>query len=247
MSCKLYLVPEDVINTWRADQRRNTVDKPIDTMVNQMDSKLSNILDSKISDYDKDKLYSQELGKYMSMRNQKITVPSSQPFSSDMLTSIPKMYRNKAAGLLQYLQSDKDIDWDADGHLYIGQQKIDNSHILDLVHDAMRLRKKVSRPQGWRELSSHLRRRNVPRELVGNPTYFTPPTSPDKSSSNVSSLTSPYKPGRGVKRASFHTYKPLSTRKKRVIGVDIPVPLSEKNQRKSKLQGIKKIKQWISV
>ena len=65
-----------------------------------------------------------------------------------MMTSIPKMYC-KAAGLLQYLQSDQDVKWDNQGHLYIGQQKIDNSHIVDLIHDAMRLRKKAGRALGW--------------------------------------------------------------------------------------------------
>ena len=233
MSCKVYLVPEDVINSWRAEQRETAVDKPIDTEVSKVDADMANILKKDISDYDKEKLFTQELGKYLLLRNQKNIVPNelkSIP-SPEIMASIPKMYRNKASGLLQYLQSDKDVKWDEQGHLYIGQQKIENSHILDLIHDAMRLRKKVSRPQGWRELSSHLKQKNIPRELVGNSEWFTPPTSPDKQ--------------RGVKRTPFQSYKP--TVKKRVVGVDIPTPVSLRKPRKSKVQGQKKIKQWISV
>ena len=111
-------------------------------------------------------------------RKQKNLTPTplinTPPHTDDLMMSIPKMYRNKVAGLLHYLQSDQDVKWDEQGHLYIGQQKVDNSLILDLLHDAMRLRKKAARPQGWRELSSHLRKRNVPRELTGNPEWFTP-------------------------------------------------------------------------
>ena len=236
MSCKLYLVPEDVIHTWRAEQRENAVDNPIKTVVSQVDSTMNDILNKDMPDYDKEKLYSQELGKYLSMRNQKKQTPpiSSQPGIDEMMTSIPKMYRNKAAALLQYLQADQDVKWDDQGHLYIGQQKIDNSHILDLIHDAMRLRKKAARAQGWRELSSHLRQKNIPKELVGNPEWFTSPDTPDKT--------------RGVKRRSlFQSYSKPSTNKKRVIGVNIPTPISSRKPRKSKVLGLKKIKQWISV
>ena len=240
MTCKLYLVPEDVINTWRADQRENAVDKPIHTLVNQMDSNLNNILHKNISEYDKEKLYSQELSKYLSMRQQKNTTPP--PPNSfnppNLMTSIPKMYRNKAEGLLEYLKADQDVQWDDQGHLYLDQKKIDNSHIIDLIHDAMRLRKKVHRPHGWRELSSHLRKKNIPRELVGNPQWFTPHTSPDKSKEPTQHST------KGIKRALFKPYNEKAS-KKRVIGVDIPVAI--RKPRKSKVAGRQKIKEWVSV
>ena len=236
MSCKLYLVPEDVINTWRAEQRESAVDKPLETVAAQVDSGMDKILHEDIPDYEKEKLFSQELSKYLSLRNQKNTVQEPPPPIPDIsMTSIPKMYRNKAAGLLQFLQSDKDISWDDEGHLTIGQQKIDNSHVLDLIHDAIRLRKKVGRAKGWRELSGHLRKRNVPKELVGNPEWFTPPNSPEKL---------------GIKRKpDFEPYSktPVTSRKKRVFGIDLPNPMSVKKARKSKLLGQKKIKQWISV
>ena len=94
----------------------------------------------------------------------------------------------------------------------------------------MRLRKKAARPQGWRERSSHFRKRNVPRELIGNPEWFTPPNTLEKP--------------KGIKRGLlFLPYSKPSTRK--VIGTDSP--MSFKKPKKSKVLGLKKIKQWISV
>ena len=247
MSCKLYLVPEDVINTWRAEQRANTVDKPVHTLVNQMDSNLSNILQKDISEYDKEKLYSQEMSKYLSMRQrQQVPTRTNSINPQELMASIPKMYRNKAQGLLQYLQSDKDVEWDDQGHVYVDQKKIDKTHILDLIHDAMRLRKKAHRPHGWHELSSHLRKRNVPRELVGNPEWFdtkwvTPPTSPTES---VESGTLTPGSTKGIKRSLFKQYKPA---KKRVIGVNLPTPVSVLKPRKSKLAAKQRINKWVSV
>ena len=172
--CKLYLVPEEVINMWRAKQRVQAVDKTVHHLVTQMDADLTNILNKEdMSDYDKEKLYSQELSKYLVMREQKREPPppvaSSSHFDQrSLLLSMPKTFRTKAEGLMDYLKADKDIEWDDEGHVYIKQKKIKGSHILDLIHDDMRFRKKMSRSTGWHELSSHLRGRNVPKELVGN-------------------------------------------------------------------------------
>ena len=73
-------------------------------------------------DYDKEKLYSQELGKYLSMRNHHFLDDISINIAL-MMTSMPKMYCNKTGGLLQYLQSDQDDKWNDQGHLYIGQKR----------------------------------------------------------------------------------------------------------------------------
>lgn len=233
MSCKVYLVPEDVINTWRAEQRASVVDKPINTVVSQVDSTIGNILNKDMSDYDKEKLHSQELAKYMTIRNQNpvTDIQYREQKSSldirDMMTSIPKMYRPKAAELLKYLQSDEDVEWDDQGQVSIGKQKISRSHILDLIHDAMRLRKKVSRPKGWRNLSSHLIKRNMPKAFLGNPEWSnewsTPPESPVKEINTE-------------KGPSFVPFRK-----------DTAAATPMKKQRKSKIAGIKKIKGWTTV
>lgn len=188
--CKLFLVPEEVINSWRADQRERAVDKPVHELVNQMDTDLSDILNKQgVSEYDKEKMYSQELSKYLAMRDQKREPqppppppPPRQQSSDPSLTSVPKSFRSKAEALLDYLKSDKDLQWDEEGRVSIKQRQLEGSHILDLIHDAVRLRKKEGRAVGWHELSSHLRGRNVPKALVGNrewleSKFYTPPSS----------------------------------------------------------------------
>jgi hypothetical protein len=239
MSCKLYLVPEDVINTWQAEQRQQKVDNPIETAVTKVDSKMQNILyDKSLTDYDKEKLFSQELGKYISMRDVKNggvpnIVSNSQIADTDLMTSIPKTFKHKAAALLKYIQSDKDIKWDSHGQLVIGGNVIENSHIVDLLHDALRSRKKVSRAKGWRELSTYLKSRNVPKELIGNPEWFyTPPTSPEKQL---------HKRRRVENDDSFDSYETASKPVAAAKSVRTSKP------RKSKILGQKKIKHWISV
>ena len=169
MTCKLYLVPEDVINTWRSEQRERAVDKPVNAVTSQIDSKMNTILNKDMPDYDKEILYAQELEKMRTLRN-KTVAPIPAALS---LSSVPAMFKKKAEGLLDYIKSSGDISWDDKGQLTIAGQLIEKSHILDLIHDAVRFRKSAERPEGWRQLSSYLHQSNVPRELVGNPAWIT--------------------------------------------------------------------------
>lgn len=178
--CKLYLVPEEVINTWRAEQREQAVDKPVHHLVTQMDDGLNAILNKEdVSDYDKEKLYSQELSKYLEMRGRKrggLLPPPSHDPGPLLLSSMPKTFRTKAEGLLEFLKGDRDLRWDEEGHVYIKDRMIEDSNITDLIHDAMRHRKRTVPPAGWHEFSAHLRSRNVPKELVGNQNWWQPST-----------------------------------------------------------------------
>lgn len=231
MSCKLYLVPEDVIQSWRSEQRSQQVDHPLETTLSNMDRNMQSILNNKnLSEYDKEKLYTQKLGTYVDVRDQtglskeEITIPSqslvknmiptikNEPqLPEDILTSVPKMYRRKAEAFVKHLQSDKNVSWDDKGQLSIKGKVIPNSHVVDLMNDAMRLRKKVKRAKGWRELSRHLQTQNTPRELLGNEEWSTPPDSPVKTKPSVSFPVTPGKP------------------------------------RKSKILGRQKIRQWIKL
>lgn len=226
MSCKLYLVPEDVIQTWKSEQRSQQVDKPIENTLGQMDRDMQSVLKNKtMSDYDKEQMYAQKLGTYVTMRDQRTGTPpvqqqqQQQPLGvsdtkhklpDDILASVPKMYRTKADAFLKYIQSDNDISWDSNGQLILNKKIIPKSHLVDLMHDALRLRKKVKRAKGWRELSRHLRSKNIPREILGNEEWSTPPPSPIKEKPPVT----------------------FSTR-------TLP--------RKSKVLGKQKIRQWIKL
>ena len=93
---------------------------------------------------------------------------------------------------MNYMESDKDIKWDDEGQLVLKGKVIPKTHLVDLLHDALRFRKKVKRAKGWEELSRHLMTRNPPKEIIGNESWFeplpkivddwkTPPSSPKRS------------------------------------------------------------------
>ena len=237
MTCKLYLVPEDVINSWRSEQREKAIDKPVNTVQAQMDAKMSSILKKDIPDYDKEKLYAQELEKLRTLRNQNAMPPPPIPGDVNIsLASIPKMYQRKAEGLLDYLRSTKNVSWDEKGQLRISGRPIERSHILDLIHDAVRYRKMSKRPEGWRELSTYLEQSNVPRELVGNPAWM-------KGSKGVESSEDTVTPD-----SEFESYSDDSEFHD---AADVPKASVKKKRfsipRASKTKGKQKIKEWVSL
>ena len=182
MTCKLYLVPEDVINNWRSDQRTQQVNNPSQTSISQIDKNMQGILkDKHLRDYDKEKMYTQKLATYVDMRVINTTPMRTENKiheSSDILDSVPKMYHKKANALLKYLQMDKDVNWDSQGQLIIKEKTIPQSHIVDLVNDGMRSRKHKQHAKGWHELSHHLAMKNVPKELIGNDDWTASSSSP---------------------------------------------------------------------
>ena len=233
MTCKLYLVPEDVINNWRSEQREKAIDLPVKTVTAQIDSKMSSILKNDMSDYDKEKLYAQELETLRTLRNKKALPSSNKTMASLISSTIPMMYQRKAGGLLDYLKSSEDISWDERGQIRIGDQLLERSHLLDLIHDAVRFRKQAKRPEGWKELSTYLDRSNVPRELVGNPAWI----KSTKGAESTDDTIHPDSEFDSYSDSEFQdaedTLKP--TRKKRKKG-ELPTKKS-----------IEKVKQWHTV
>ena len=155
MSCKLYLVPEDIIQNWKMDNRNHQVDNPMQYTVDKLDEKMQNILKNPdLNEYDKERLYSQKLGEYVKMRD-KQHQPSQQhqpqPFnewSNYTLSTIPKKFQTKAKALMSYMQSDDDIQWDNLNQLVLKDKVIPQSNIVDLLHDSLRARKKAKRQKG---------------------------------------------------------------------------------------------------
>ena len=232
MSCKLFLVPEDVIHTWRSNQRTEQIDKPVETSLSHMDKSMQNILkDNKLSVYDKEKLYTQKLATYVDMRDQmKRHLPEIH------LDSVPKNFHTKANALLKYLQSDKDVEWDAQGQLVLNGKVIPTSNIVDLIHDGMRLRKKMKRPPGWKELSHHIIEKNVPRELIGNEEWISEPTL--QPYSHVDPEQETVKKQHVGKIKGQQKTEPWTT----------PYSVKRKRrQRASKIKGLEQVRKWISL
>jgi hypothetical protein len=231
MSCKLFLVPEDVIQSWRAQQRTQKINNPVETSLDVMDKNMQSILnDRKMNEYDKEKLYSQKLATFVQMRNNREPVNEQATIDSakrqlpeDIMESVPKLYRTKAMGFLKYLQTDPDIHWDDQGRLVLKGATISKSHIVDLLHDALRYRKKAQRATGWQQLSQHLQEKNIPQELVGNETWSTPPSSATKPRISLPSV-------KAKKKATPARFL-----------------LTPGKPRQSKLLGKQKIRNWLRV
>ena len=264
MSCKMYLVPEDVIQTWRAEQRDKTIDNPLLARRQDSDDTINTLLNKKnISDYDKEILLAQEMGKFQTIRDMQhqnnvpiMPLPTSPPHQTQLedqlMSSIPKTYKAKAESLLRYLKTDKDVSWDNLGRLILKGQVVPQTHMIDLIHDALRKRKKVKRAKGWSKLSKHLGQRNIPQELIGNQEWLQEQSKEDYDMPSTSALHTPvksaYKGSPEPSPVKKGLFTPLSRIKERVLEkFTTPSQDSPKRMpRASKTEGVVKIKNWIS-
>lgn len=248
MSCKLYLVPEDIINTWKSEQRTQQTNNPLETAISQIDKNMQSVLkDKHLSDYDKEKIYTQKQATFVDMRDELTTPVRTENTineSNDILDSVPKLYHKKANALLKYLQMDKDVNWDNQGQLIINGKTIPQSHIVDLVNDGMRLRKKKQHAKGWRELSHHLAMKNVPKELIGNDDWINTSNTIRKESASPKIKSTVTKP---LKRLGPRSSKVKAKEQIKEWTSTIKKPIKGNNPRKSKLKAKEKIKEWISI
>ena len=234
MSCKLYLVPEDIIQNWRNDNRNQQINQPVQHTINKIDKKMHNILNNPdLNVYEKEKMYSQNLGDYINMRDNQLL---SKQWSEGTLDSIPKKFQSKAKALMNYMQSDDDITWDDLDQLVLKGKVIPNSNVLDLLHDSLRARKTSKKPKGWRQLSKHFRSKNIPQEIIGNDEWI--------------------KENDGIEEDDISTHdqfeqdKLENTSKEpdwRTPPSSPPKLLTTRKERKSKLKAKKRITRWINL
>ena len=248
MSCKLYLVPEDIIQNWKMDNRNHQVDNPMQYTVDKLDEKMQNILKNPdLNEYDKERLYSQKLGEYVTMRD-KQHQPSQQqqpqPFnewSNYTLSTIPKKFQTKAKALMSYMQSDDDIKWDNLDQLVLKDKVIPQSNIVDLLHDSLRARKKAKRPKGWRELSKHLRSKNIAEEIIGNDEWKKEKIDEESTSADVQQEK------RKIEKHSQDWKTPPNSPNSSFFSPRLRSILHSEKDRKSKIQARQRIKNWIHL
>lgn len=87
----------------------------------------------------------------------------------DILSTVPKTLREKGSVLLRKLGKTELIKWGEDGSVVIGNRPIAGANITDLINDALRKRKTISDPVGFRDFYAALGKLNLPQELIGNP------------------------------------------------------------------------------
>ena len=84
-----------------------------------------------------------------------------------ILAAIPRLFKTRARGLLDYISQSTFIGWNGEGELVVRGQRIPDTHIADLVKHAMRNYTQFN-PRGQHEFYSSLAEINVPRSLIAN-------------------------------------------------------------------------------
>lgn len=84
-----------------------------------------------------------------------------------IMQTIPKMYNKKGRTVLDFLQKGNVLSWNKNGEIIYRGRTIHNSHIADLLKDAMREHKGFI-PVGKEEFNLGLAQSNVPLLLLEN-------------------------------------------------------------------------------
>lgn len=90
---------------------------------------------------------------------------------TQILKFIPKSYVKKGESLLDHISTNNDkIRWDPDnGSVFVDNQNISGSNIVDLINDLLRPLKRKD-PIGWEAFAEALNDIKVPQTFLGNPT-----------------------------------------------------------------------------
>lgn len=177
MARKTAFVNEMILKT--LNQHQQTVPPNIKEAAT-LDEEIGNVLKrNDVTDYDKAKLYSQILQKYLMVKDKITQVPVTSPVITEQKTkslpyghdaivdTIPKKYKSRAMKMLQFIHQNEAIRWDERGQVLLNNTIIPGSNITDLINDQVRNRKNVN-PEGWKQFSEALKLMNVPTELIGN-------------------------------------------------------------------------------
>ena len=88
----------------------------------------------------------------------------------EILDTMPKTMVHKSQQLLDKIKRVPGLSWDElSGQVSVDGDVIENSNLLDLVHDAIRPRKTAPDPAGWKDFADALVRGGVPIEYIHNP------------------------------------------------------------------------------
>ena len=181
---KLVLVPHETLSRLH--------DKPVSRtesdVLGELDTEMHKILLQKAEDSEKWKLYQQTLQRYLHFVNEQrkpleLTLPTTydprksentedqQKLLNQLNTVTPKKFQQHATTLFNALAQDKTfVSWDSTGQLRIDGTLLPQSHVVELISDAVRTRK-TAQASGWKAFASILRRINVPLNLISNTKY----------------------------------------------------------------------------
>lgn len=165
----------NLVDSKMLEQMRIPVN-PLHRTLNTLDSDMQSILQRRdMSDEEKVQAYNQILQRYLEY--QKTDLKPSQTFidthkpkidvEGEVIRTVPKTMRSKAANLLERIKENPDTSWNERGEFVYRGQPVVGSNIVDLVNDMLRFRKTFN-PHGRYDFARALRHSHVPQELVGN-------------------------------------------------------------------------------
>lgn len=89
----------------------------------------------------------------------------------EVVETFPKIYKTEARSLLRIMtRRGSPITWDANMAVYVNNEMIPDSNIVDIMHAIVRARRVDRLPTGWQQVMTVLKDMNVPKEYVSNPT-----------------------------------------------------------------------------
>lgn len=149
--------------------------------VSELDREMLSLLNNKsLSDQDKWSQYQQVLQRYWHFASQKrkpVQIPvidlethKHKSLNTDELVeTFPKTYKSDVKNLLRHIGKHQDkIEWDDNGLVFIDGVVVENTNIIDLLHDIIRARK-ATQPQGWKQFMHALMDISTPIEFITNP------------------------------------------------------------------------------
>jgi uncharacterized protein YwgA len=132
--------------------------------LNELDSIISDVLASELSDDEKAKRYIAALKQHRFYESPH-PVPAKPDTDEDIINSIKPTLRRKAKKLLKRVKTHSRLT--DEGEIVSDKEVIKDSDISDLITDALTKSSSV-RPKGWVEFADTLKRARTPRELVRN-------------------------------------------------------------------------------
>ena len=88
-------------------------------------------------------------------------------YEDDIIDHIPKTYRKKCKLLINHMKN-YNIKWDSFGRLLLGDECLQDSHIVDMLLDNVRINKKPKLNKNSTDLSKLLVAKHCPKSLLNN-------------------------------------------------------------------------------
>ena len=204
---------------------------PVVRQLNVLDEEMKNIIDREdIRPEEKVTRYNQVLQRYMRYYDKPYLDKSSYhgyyptreeedgedtKLEREIDTVVPGTFKKKAKMLLNHIRDNPNMKWNDKRELIVEGEKINDSHVLDLVGHALRHRSSAPVPKGSKEFARALKRSNISQELVGNKHFWKQMHSDDDDDDRI--ITPP---PRQFRRIRAETVLERAKKKKRNINKD---------------------------